>query len=132
MWARVVELMLGLWLLASPFIFRHRAGELGLWLNDLACGSIVITVALVSFWRPARHTHLLLIPAGLWLIGNGYLAPRPPPAALQNNVLVGWLLLVFSIVPSDINRPPEAWRRFNAAKTDAPNWSSGPEKKQEH
>ncbi|MEZ6132953.1 MAG: SPW repeat protein [Planctomycetaceae bacterium] len=122
MWSRVVEVMLGVWLALSPFIFRHPGSEQGLWLNDLLCALAVITAATLSFWRPTGYAHLLQLVIAVWLIGFGYFAaPHPTPAALQNNIIVGLMLLMFGIIPNDASHPPEAWRGDRMPETDNDN-----------
>lgn len=106
MWSRVVEIMLGCWLLVSPFVFSHPETEAAWWINDLAAGSAVITFGLLSFWKPTRHAHLLTIAVGGWLIGFAYLHLGEPPPAAQNNALLGWLLMMFAIIPNLATRPP--------------------------
>ncbi|MEX0704408.1 MAG: hypothetical protein WD069_20070 [Planctomycetales bacterium] len=110
MWARVCEVMFGCWLAMSPFIFRHPPDEPRWWWNDFGCAAAVIVLALASFHPRTQWAHLLGIAVGLWLIASGYrdLATDPPPA-VQNDVLVGWLLLMFAIIPNDADRPPAGW-----------------------
>jgi hypothetical protein len=118
MWARTAEIMLGCWLLLSPFIFRHPAGATGWWANDLLCGTIVILLSLLSFWslpfwRAIRRAHLLNLAVALWLIGFAYFTSDYPPApALQNHVILGLLLLMLPLVPSEADLPPEEWQEF--------------------
>lgn len=115
MWGRVVEVMLGCWLAASPFIFRHAAEERRLWANDLCCAFAVVTLALLSFWPPLRQAHIAIAGIALWLIGFSYLtSSHPAPPALQNDLLVGLLLPIFAIIPNEANLPPRAWREFLA------------------
>jgi hypothetical protein len=112
MWARIVECMIGCWLLMSPFIFRHQPGETAMWANDLTVGAVLVVLSLASYWRPTEWAHWLLIPVGVWLVGFGRLGHVPPlEPALQNEIVVGLLLLMFAIVPNDASRPPRAWRQ---------------------
>jgi hypothetical protein len=112
MWARIVEVMMGCWLAVSPFIFRHSPEDRVLWFNDLLSATVVILLALVSFWPPLRFAHVANLAVGLWLIAFGFLAfPYPTPPALQNNVIIGLLLLMFAIVPNEASRPPRPWRQ---------------------
>jgi hypothetical protein len=111
MWARVIEIMLGCWLAVSPFIFRHAADEKVLWFNDLFSALAVIMLALISFWPPLRYAHVAIVVVALWLIGFGFWASGfPASPALQNDILVGLLLLMFAIIPNEANLPPRAWR----------------------
>jgi hypothetical protein len=119
MWVRVIEVMLGCWLAVSPFIFRHPAEQKSLWYNDLVCAFAVIMLALLSFWRPSRQAHLAIGAIGIWLIGWGYLmSPHPASAALQNDTLLGWLLLMFAIIPNQANLPPRSWRNFSPEREE--------------
>jgi hypothetical protein len=113
MWGRVVELMLGLWLVLSPFIFGHEALHPGLWRNDFACGVAIVLLALLSFWHALRHVHLLNLLVAAWLIVFGYIyGGYPSPPGAQNNILLGLILLLFAIIPNEANQPPSPWRHY--------------------
>lgn len=115
MWPRVVEVMLACWLMLSPFVFRHPPDESGYWLTDLGCGFAVMILALLSLWERLRLVHLGIALVAAWLVGFGFLgAPHPAPPALQNDIAVGFLLLMFAILPNDASLPPRGWRGFGA------------------
>lgn len=110
MWSRVIEVMLGLWLILSVFIFRHPAEEWSWWATDLGCGLLTILLALFSFAPRCQRAHLGILGVAAWLIGFGYLgAEWPTPPALQNDMFLGLLLLMFAIVPTKASVPPEGW-----------------------
>jgi hypothetical protein len=110
MWARVVEFMLGVWLAISPFVFRHADDATTLWISDFASAALVATFALLSYWQPTRHAHLLTLLVALWLVGFGrFGASSPLPSGMQNEIVVGLLLLMFAIVPNDASSPPRHW-----------------------
>jgi hypothetical protein len=112
MWARVVEVMLGGWLLISPFVFRDTPGLERYVVNDVISGGFAILFALLCFWPRTSRAHLATLVLGAWLASYGYfLAPRPGPPAAQNNIVVGLMLIVFAIVPTDAARPPGPWRK---------------------
>lgn len=112
MWSRVVEIMLGCWLLISPFIFQYSDNEPSLWINDFICGTAVIVFGLLSYWRRARHAHLMTLVVGTWLIAFAYwIGFGDPPPASQNHALLGLLLLMFAVIPNDATRPPEDWKQ---------------------
>jgi hypothetical protein len=112
---RVIEVMLGCWLAMSPFIFRHPANDRVLWFNDLFSAIAVIVLAVISFWPPLRFAHVANLAVALWLIAFGFwVSPYAAPSALQNDIVVGLLLLMFAIVPNDATQPPGLWCDFFA------------------
>ena len=114
MWARTVEVMLGLWLAASPFIFSHSPAEPRLWWSDLCSAFLIITISLLSFWSRTMRAHLLNVLVALWLVGFGYFSSGdPPPPAAQNDLAVGLILLLLAIIPSEATLPPKGWREFS-------------------
>lgn len=115
MWPRVVEIMLALWLAVSPWIFGHYPDERPLWLNDLACAATILILACLSFWRPLRYAHLLLLGVGAWMVGFAYFrGGHPALPGYQNEIFIGLTLLFFAFIPTRATEPPEDWRRFHA------------------
>jgi peptidoglycan/LPS O-acetylase OafA/YrhL len=117
MWARIVEFMLGCWLLISAYIFGYEADRTFLWINDLVCGGLILVFALISFHVRFYRAHLLTLLVALWLVGVGYLgyAPPPsppPPGEYQNYIVLGLLLLMLAIVPSHAELPPRRWQEY--------------------
>lgn len=111
MWPRVVEVMLAVWLALSPFIFPDASSNPSQWLL-YGLATLIATLALLSYWPPARRAHLgiLIVAIGMILWGR-FAASSPPPAGYQNLIAVGLLLVMFAIIPSDCLRPPPVWRR---------------------
>ena len=113
MWARIVEVMIAIWLALSPFIFHHPAEERVLWMNDFICACFVALFALLSFWHPLRKIHLITLVLAFWLWGLGYGDfPEKASAAAQNSVVIGLLLFMLAIVPSHSQRPSFPWQKF--------------------
>lgn len=109
MWSRVVECMLGCWLLVSPFVYQH-GDEGALWAADFIAAPLVIVLALLSYWPPTRHAHLGISVVALFMILFGRLADGGAPGpGFQNHILIGLLLLMFAIVPNCASRPPRTW-----------------------
>jgi hypothetical protein len=115
MWARVSELMLGAWLVISPFVFRGTPGVEAYFVNDLICGSLAALFALLCFWRPTRRAHLATLALGTWLALFGYFSADRPPAA-QNDLVIGLLLMILAAVPTEASRPPIPWRDTTPAR----------------
>lgn len=122
MWGRVIEIMLGLWLAISPFIFGHYPGNAALWRNDLICAAVVIVLAILSFWSwPVggflRYAHLGILSVGVWLALFGYVASAHPAApGYQNDILLGLTLLLVAIIPNQASLPPPSWQRHFAQR----------------
>jgi hypothetical protein len=118
MWARVVEFIIAIWLVNSHSVFSCPSDEVVLnnffWINDLFCGSLVAVFALFSFIKRWEKIHLCSLLVALWLMGVGLFWPSvfPPPFALQNYLITGFLLAMFTIIPSHSSKPPKGWREF--------------------
>lgn len=109
MWPRVVEMLLGIWLVTSPFVFG--VGGRSFW-GALGGGSLVVLFS-VAAWRGefggARYLTLI---AAIGIGGGVYLASsHPVPGFQQSAFLTAILLAMFAIIPNRCNRPPEGWRR---------------------
>lgn len=115
MWARHMELALGLWMAVSPFALRHDPAAAGLWLHDYASALVLVVVPLLAHWRPARYAHLALLAFAAWLIGAGWwqtwTSAGPLAAAHQNWILVGLTVAMLAVIPTEPSRPPEPYRR---------------------
>jgi hypothetical protein len=111
MWPRFVELGIGFWLLASPWVLGQASG--GLDLHRFVGGAAIIALSLVSHWRPLRRAHLVEIPIAAWILGVAFFTTvHPAPAVVQSDILAALFLLNFAIIPSSANLPPCSWRRF--------------------
>ena len=66
MWPRIVEVMLGLWLVLGPLIFRLDGGAVALIVNHLIGGAATAVVALVAIRVPFLRAVTFII--GLWLL----------------------------------------------------------------
>lgn len=111
MWTRTVEVMLGCWLLVTPFVFRGTEAIGNYTANAVVSGALIIIASTLSFWHPLRLAHLLTLLVALWLAAHGYFsAERPGPPAAQNEMTVGLTLLLFAILPSESNKVPVPWR----------------------
>jgi hypothetical protein len=116
MWSRFIEILFGVWLCVSPFVFQHSNSNLAWWINDIAAGGCIIVFALLSFWHRTRRAHLLTLLVACWLIGFAYyfgLGDAAP--ASQNHLAAGVVLLMFAVIPNHASDPPGSWARKAAA-----------------
>jgi hypothetical protein len=92
---RYANVVLGVWLFISAFLWRHSEGQLT---NSWIMGIVVTVVALLTTSMPAlRYVNTA---AGLWLIISGFALPRHTAGTAWNNVVVGALVLLISLVPA--------------------------------
>ena len=113
MWARIVEFMLACWLAISPFIFGYPSGISFFWINDLICSSLIIFFSLICYYKPLRKMHLFNLLIAFYLIIVSYaLKSSPFYQPLQNYIVLGILLLMLALVPSEASKPPMPWRDF--------------------
>lgn len=117
MWARTVEVMLGCWLLVSPFVFEHEPSDTYFWAADLGGGALIALFSLFSFWEPTKRAHALTFVTGASLALIAYFGTPPLPPALQNHILVGVLLMMMAIIPTEATLPPDAWQRHEEERT---------------
>ena len=118
MWPRVIEGMIGVWLLLTPFVFRGTDGLAAFAASSVTSGAVVMLASVLSFWRPTRHARFLTLAASLWLSLHGYFgADRPGPPAAQHELVVGLTLLLFALMPNEASQPPEPWRRSPPASS---------------
>ena len=123
MWPRVAEIVIGLWLIASPWMLDDGASSARI--NVLICGSAVVLLSGLSFWPAMRRAHLGEIPIGVWLLGFAYFgSTHPAPPLVQSEILAALFVLNFAIIPSQTNLPPRSWQ---ALQTDTRQMSAGHE-----
>lgn len=113
MWARIVEFMIACYLAISPFIFRAPKDQIWFWVNDFACSLLLAFFSLICFYKPLRKMHLFNLLVGSWLFLLGYFFELPMPDYVQNDVVIGLMLLILSLVPSESEYPPQSWQTFH-------------------
>jgi len=116
MWGRIVEIMTAVWLMLSPFIFRAQDNATLVWV-DVLTGLSICALAGLSWWKPTRYAHVLILFIAIGLVVCGRLDGTPPAPAQQNHIVVGLFLLMIAIIPNDASHPPKAWRANSADLT---------------
>jgi uncharacterized membrane protein len=95
-WSQIPLLVLGLWLIASPFTLGYRSTLLTG--SDIISGLLVVTLAATAFrtgraWAAWANTFV-----GLWLALAPLVFWAPDAAAYANDTLVGMLVTVFAVL----------------------------------
>ena len=121
MWPRIVEVMLGIWLTVSPFIFRLEPQQTTVWIVDLLAGALVMIFALIAVWPRFSKVRLAVTGLGILLALWGYFQTRPIAAFHQNHIALGLLLVMLSIIPGQASLPPVPWRSAAMKKNERKN-----------
>lgn len=112
MWARITEILLGIWMLISRFFFSYENLPITP-LSDLIVGICLIIPASLSFIPRLNKLHLLEFFPLIWLFYVPFSYPTPfLPFALQNYVVVALLIFMFVIIPSRASDHPRPWEKF--------------------
>jgi hypothetical protein len=103
MWAQIVSLLLGVWLLLAPDIFGYgdpaRTAE-------RAIGPVVIVVAALAIRAVTRPVRLLNVLTGLALLVVPWIFAYTSVPAVANSDLVGMALLGLALIRG---RVPDAY-----------------------
>jgi hypothetical protein len=94
MWAQILNVLLGLWLMAAPAVLGYGGAAAD---NDRVVGPIAATFAAIAISEATRGVRLAVLPLGLWMLVGPWLLGGPAPA-IANGLLVGLALIGFSLV----------------------------------
>lgn len=100
MWARIVNFLFGLWLMAAPALLGHVGTPAEV--NDRIVGPLIASFAFVAIWDVTRGLRWVNTLLGLWLIAVPFLLGAwvqdwSFPATI-NSVLVGLYVTALSLV----------------------------------
>jgi hypothetical protein len=114
-WPRYCEMLLGLWLLVSPWFLNYGgAASPGVINLAAATGILVLDVLSLRFYK--GYAYLAVLGIAIALLAHGYFVMPPEAAGTQNNIITALLLLMFAILPTEATLPPLSWREFHKNK----------------
>jgi len=95
-WSQIPLLVLGLWLIVSPFSLGYRSVAM-IW-SDVISGILVTVLAVIAFrtkrvWAAWANTFV-----GLWLAFAPVVFRTPDAAAYANDTLIGMLVVTFAVL----------------------------------
>jgi hypothetical protein len=91
MWARVVTIIGGLWLMFAPAVLGYGDPAAG---NDRIVGPTIAGAAFVALWPVVRPVRWLAYPAGGWLLMAPWILDYQVTAATVSSVIVGLVTVV--------------------------------------
>lgn len=93
---RVLNVILGIWLFVSAFIWPHTAAEMT---NTWILGVLCVVFAVIAMAVPqARYLNTAL---AIWLFISAWALPTVSAGTVWNNVLVAIAIFVASLIPSE-------------------------------
>ncbi len=108
--ARTLNVILGIWLFISAFVWPHSGAELN---NTWILGVLCVVFALVAMRVPTvRWLNTLL---AIWLFISAFALPHQLVGTVWNNALVAIAIFVLSLIPNDLERQGIFPRRTAAA-----------------
>lgn len=98
LWASFVNLLLGAWLVTSPFTFGYQSAGM-IW-SDVVSGLLIIVFSVLSAYKGfignlARWANCFV---GIWLLFAPLVFWSPTAAGYLNDTLIGALVIAFSVL----------------------------------
>jgi hypothetical protein len=98
-WPRALPIALGAWLFVSAFLWPHGTGAA---INSWIVGLLIATASLIALRMPwLRWVDTAL---AVWLFLSTLAMPSATGATLWNNLIVGMLVFLASLVPEGLGR----------------------------
>ena len=101
MWARILNTMIGLWLMIAPGIFNYSAAASD---NGHIAGPIVVTFSIVAIWEATRPVRKWNIPVAIWLLVAPWILGYENTIAIVSDMGAGILVMIFSSVKGSIEQ----------------------------
>jgi len=95
-WSQIPLLVLGLWLIVSPFSLGYRSVPL-IW-SDIISGILVTVLAVIAFRTKRVWPAWANAFVGLWLAFAPIAFRTPDAAAYANDTLIGMLVMTFAVL----------------------------------
>jgi hypothetical protein len=107
MLARILNALLGVWLLFSAFAWPHTLAQQA---NAALCGIACVVFAVAGlFLEPARYLSAAL---GAWVFVSAFLFPTLNALTLWNNAVIGIAIFATALLaagPEDLRRRHEVY-----------------------
>ena len=112
--ARIVNLVLGIWLFISAFVWPHTTAQMT---NTWILGVLTVIFALVAMrFPPVRYLNTIL---AIWLFISAFALHRLNNGTVWNNALVAIVIFFLSLVPSS-EQPARADRTLTTHEPQHP------------
>ena len=102
MWAQIINVILGLWIMASPDLLSFAdptAAD-----NNHIVGPLIVTFAFTALWEATRSVGKWNIALGAWLLIAPWILSFEDKSALINDVAIGAVVVALSFVKGKITQ----------------------------
>jgi hypothetical protein len=97
-WVDWVNVIFGVWLIASPWLLPAAAGAEPTAWNSWSVGAGIVTLAFFAMYKPAVRGDTVGIILGAWLMASPWLLGfNSSPAAATNAVVIGVLVIAYAL-----------------------------------
>ena len=94
--ARIFEVVLGIWVFASPLLFLETEEQL---YSNVIAGIVIVAASLVAVFFVPKTRYVTGL-AGAWLVVSAFVLPSASDGPVWNAVIMGILAMGLSIVPN--------------------------------
>ena len=93
-WTLVASVVLGVWLMCSPAIFRTEGISAG---SDTVVGALIVVFATIAWAEVGRPARYLNLPLGVWLVAVPFFGFHATFGAHLNDLAAGIALIVVTL-----------------------------------
>jgi SPW repeat len=113
-WVDWVNVMLGVWLIASPWLLTVAAGDRPAAWSAWSVGAGIVTLAIFAMRKPAIWGDALGVMLGAWLMGSPWMLELASASvAAANAVIIGLLVIGYALWAMRIDITSGAQRLFD-------------------
>lgn len=116
MWAQIINMLLGIWLMVAPQLLNYSKQAAD---NAHIVGPVITTFAIISLTEATRNVRWYNIPPGVWLLLAPWILNYENGTAIFNDMVVGLLVIIFAFIKGKVSHQfGGGWRSL--WKSDAP------------
>jgi len=93
MWAQIINVILGIWLMVAPSVLHYNQVGAN---NGHITGPLVVTFAFVACWEITRSVRKVNFLTGGWLLIAPWILGYSEVLPIVNDMLVGVLVIIFA------------------------------------
>jgi hypothetical protein len=98
--SRIVNIVLGIWLFVSAFIWRHTYAQMtNTWIVGVLCVAFAVLATRVA------EVRYLIAALAVWLFVSVWALPTMSMATQWNNALVALAMFAAALAPAYLSRP---------------------------